>query len=73
VTRPKPPPGEPGYAAAYAATHRRLCAHADQGAHWLEPGETCDAPKAADLLASEGLRQLRAYLDEVDGDAAAGD
>jgi hypothetical protein len=35
--------------------------------HWLEPGETCDRPRAADLLESEGLRQLRAYLDQVDG------
>jgi hypothetical protein len=35
-------PGEPGYGAAYAATHPVLCAHEDQngqGAHWLEPGE----------------------------------
>jgi hypothetical protein len=35
---------EPGAAKAYAATHRILCAHADddgQGAHWLAPGEKC--------------------------------
>ena len=35
---------EPGAAKAYAATHRVLCAHADQdgrGAHWLAPGEKC--------------------------------
>jgi len=44
-------------ASSRRATHRRLCAHADeegQGAHWLEPGETCDRPHAADLLESEG-------------------
>jgi hypothetical protein len=37
-------PGDPGWAAAYARTHRVLCAHADEdgrGAHWLEPGEKC--------------------------------
>ena len=31
-------------AKAYAATHRVLCAHADddgRGAHWLAPGEKC--------------------------------
>ena len=38
--------GEPdsGAAKAYAATHRVLCAHADddgQDAHWLAPGEKC--------------------------------
>jgi len=62
---------EPGTAKAYATTHRMLCAHADedgQGAHWLAPGETCDRPRAADLLESDGLRQVRAYLDPV-GDA----
>ena len=35
---------EPGAAKAYAATHRVLCAHADDdglGAHWLAPGEEC--------------------------------
>jgi len=34
---------DPGAAKAYAATHRVLCAHADdgQGAHWLGPGEKC--------------------------------
>jgi hypothetical protein len=34
---------DPGVAKAYAATHRILCAHADdgKGAHWLEPGEKC--------------------------------
>ena len=35
---------DPGAAKAYAATHRILCAHADddgKGAHWLEPGERC--------------------------------
>jgi hypothetical protein len=35
---------DPGAAKAYAATHRILCAHADddgKGAHWLEPGEKC--------------------------------
>ena len=52
------------------ATHRRLCAHADedgQAAHWPVPGETCDRPRAADLLESERLRELRAFLDQVDG------
>lgn len=37
---------EPGAAKAYAATHRVLCAHADQdgaGAHWLQPGQKCEA------------------------------
>ena len=45
---------EPGAAAAYAATHRILCAHADddgQGAHWLAPGEKCTRAAAA---AAEG-------------------
>ena len=38
---------DPGAAKAYAATHRVLCAHADQdgqGTHWLQPGERCAAP-----------------------------
>ena len=38
---------DPGAAKAYAATHRVLCAHADQdgqGMHWLQPGEDCAAP-----------------------------
>ncbi len=38
---------DPGAAKAHAATHRVLCAHADQdgqGMHWLQPGETCAAP-----------------------------
>jgi hypothetical protein len=44
--------GEPelGAAKAYAATHRILCAHADddgQGAHWLAPGEKCARGEAA--------------------------
>jgi hypothetical protein len=42
-----------------------------QGADWLEPGETCDRPRAADLLEPEGLRQLRAHLGQVDGAEAA--
>jgi hypothetical protein len=35
---------DPAAAKAYAATHRVLCAHADdhgQGAHWLAPGQQC--------------------------------
>jgi hypothetical protein len=35
---------DPAAAKAYAATHRVLCAHADDdggGAHWLAPGEKC--------------------------------
>jgi hypothetical protein len=39
---------EPGAAKAYTATHRVLCAHADQddkGMHWLQAGEKC--PDAA--------------------------
>jgi len=35
---------DPAAAKAYAATHRVLCAHADdggRGAHWLAPGEKC--------------------------------
>ena len=39
-------PAEPRTAKAYAATHAVLCAHADQdgqGAHWLQPGERCEA------------------------------
>src|SRR5215469_6177758 len=35
---------DPGAAKAYAATHRVLCAHADddgRGAHWLAAGEKC--------------------------------
>jgi hypothetical protein len=61
---------EPGSAKAYAATHRVLCAHADedgQGAHWLEAGETCGHPRATDLLASDGLQQARARLGRVGG------
>jgi len=41
---------DPGAARAYAATHRVLCAHADddgRGAHWLEPGQTCAQTEAA--------------------------
>ena len=30
-------------------------------------GETCDRPRAADLLESEGLRELRAFLDQAGG------
>ncbi len=40
---------DPGAANAYAATHRWLCAHADQdgqGTHWLRPGEKCAAPSS---------------------------
>ncbi len=40
---------DPRAAKAYAATHRVLCAHADQdgaGAHWLAPGETCAGTEA---------------------------
>lgn len=40
---------DPGAAKTYAATHRVLCAHADQdgqGTHWLQPGEKCAAPSA---------------------------
>jgi hypothetical protein len=60
-------------ASSRRATHRRLCAHADepgQGAHWLEPGQTCNRPRAADLLESEGLRQARVCLDQVGGAGA---
>jgi hypothetical protein len=42
--------GVPEAAKAYAASHRVLCAHADQGgrgAHWLEPGEKCSVSDAA--------------------------
>jgi hypothetical protein len=38
---------DPDAAKAYAATHRVLCAHADddgRGAHWLAPGEKCTLP-----------------------------
>jgi hypothetical protein len=41
---------DPGAAKAYAATHRVLCAHADddgQGAHWLAPGEKCTRGRPA--------------------------
>jgi hypothetical protein len=61
---------DPGAAKAYAATHRVVCAHADDGgqsAHYLEPGQKCDRPRAAELLPSEGLRQISAYLDQVAG------
>ncbi len=37
---------DPRAATAYAATHRVLCAHADrggEGAHWLQPGQKCEA------------------------------
>jgi hypothetical protein len=57
-------------AANRRATHRRLCAHADedgQGAHWREPRQTGDRPRAADLMESEGLRQVRAFLNQVYG------
>ena len=43
-------PDVPEAAKAYAASHRVLCAHADQdghGAHWLEPDEKCSASEAA--------------------------
>jgi hypothetical protein len=45
---------DPGAAKAYAATHRVLCAHADddgEGAHWLAPGERCTRGEGA---AAEG-------------------
>ena len=44
----------PGAATAHAASHRVLCAHADQddrGAHWLEPGEKCSASEAPEAEA----------------------
>jgi hypothetical protein len=56
-------PGEPGYAREYAATHRVLCAHADQdgrGAHWLEPGEKSPAAALARLDAEVTGPQLEA-------------
>lgn len=40
---------DPGAAKAYAATHRVLCAHADddgRDAHWLAPGEKCTLQSA---------------------------
>jgi hypothetical protein len=43
-------PDMPETAKAYAASHRVLCAHANQdghGAHWLEPDEKCSASEAA--------------------------
>jgi len=69
---------EPGAAKAYAATHRVLCAHADQdgqGAHWLQPGEKCaaaeadqdrapdDLPDAALPAAADWLRDVAAELE----------
>jgi hypothetical protein len=72
--------GVPGAAKAYAETHRILCAHADddgRGAHWLEPGEKCAAAPDREAgseqlrLESEGLRQVQAYLDQVDGRGGA--
>ncbi|MFI5068527.1 MAG: hypothetical protein ACHP9Z_31730, partial [Streptosporangiales bacterium] len=61
---PAAPPA--GSAAAYAASHRVLCAHAAgrPGAHWLEPGERCpDAqprPAAAPLETERQARELPA-------------
>jgi hypothetical protein len=46
---------------------RRPCAHTDktgQGPRWLEPGETCDRPRARDLLESAGLEPARLCFDE---------
>jgi len=77
AVRVSEPSGEPGAdlpaASATSATHRVLCAHADEdghGAHWLQPGQKCDRPPTADLRASEGLRRPGAYLDQVDGPEA---
>ena len=59
-----------GEAKAYAATHRVLCAHADDGqdAHWLAPGEQCTRGQA-------GLDNLGQVLGQMgrpwEADAAA--
>ncbi|HUY48055.1 MAG TPA: hypothetical protein VMV92_20400 [Streptosporangiaceae bacterium] len=60
TTYDAPPPGS---AAAYAASHRILCAHADSArhsAHWLEPGERCpDAQRPPVTPPLETERQAR--------------
>jgi hypothetical protein len=77
-------PGDPGYAAWYASTHRILCAHANDGLamHWLKPGERCpltparaaepEADREAVPLESDGLRQAAAYLDQAEAGREAG-
>jgi len=67
--------GPPGATTAFAATHLRLCAHADdrgESMHWLVPGETSDRERALDLLDSPGFRQARACLDEADARETSG-
>jgi hypothetical protein len=52
-----------GAAQAYAATHRVLCAHADQdgaGSHWLEPGERCATLGGAAAARRPGSEQEHA-------------
>ena len=63
---------EPGAAKAYAATHRVLCAHADQdgrGAHWLQPGEKCAAaegPAGRGMLAPDAVETYAAMLEATE-------
>ena len=70
---------EPGAAKAYAATHRVLCAHADQdgrSAHWLQPGEKCAAAEADQDRAPDdddaALPAAAAYIRDVAAELEAG-
>ena len=49
ITNPGEKSGPQGSAAAYAAMHPVLCAHADKdgrAAHWPQPGQTCADARA---------------------------
>jgi hypothetical protein len=71
---------DPGAAKAYAATHRVLCAHADQDgreSHWLQPGQKCAAAKAvpdraADDLPDAALPAAADYIRHVADEMEAG-
>lgn len=57
---------DPGAAKAYAATHRVLCAHADDDgreAHWLAPGEKCASQAAERGTKSEATSEGRGHRD----------
>jgi len=72
VVRASEPPARSQPADVSGTAGAVLCAHADEdgrGAHWLEPGETCGRQQAPDLLDSPGIRQARAYLDQLGASA----
>jgi hypothetical protein len=69
---------DPGAAKAYAATHRVLCAHADQngqGMHLLQPGEKCAAPGPGQagrgMLAPDAAATYAAMLEATEPEAGS--